>query len=59
MAKYVNQDVLQRFRKVGGVRIEDCVVITETGYDMLTQVPRTIEEIEALMAQKEPPAIRP
>ena len=31
------------------VRIEDDVVITATGCDLLTDVPRTVEEIEAWM----------
>ncbi|MEO8646745.1 MAG: Xaa-Pro aminopeptidase, partial [Pseudomonas sp.] len=35
-----------------GVRIEDDVVVTKTGCEILTQgVPKTVAEIEALMAQ--------
>jgi Xaa-Pro aminopeptidase len=35
-----------------GVRIEDNILITETGFENLTEsVPKSIEEIEALMAQ--------
>ncbi len=41
---------LNQFRKVGGVRIEDDIVITKTGYLNLTQVPKEISEIEQLMA---------
>ena len=38
---------------VGGVRLEDNILVTETGYDMLTKCPRTTEEIERCMAGKE------
>jgi Xaa-Pro aminopeptidase len=34
-----------------GVRIEDDVLVTRAGYDVLSKnVPKTVEEIEALMA---------
>ena len=32
------------------VRIEDDVMITDDGAELLTQVPRTVEEIETWMA---------
>ncbi|KAI9230092.1 MAG: peptidase M24, structural domain-containing protein [Piptocephalis tieghemiana] len=49
-AAFLNADVLASFMDVGGVRLEDCVVITDSGYDNLTTVPKEVKEVEALMA---------
>lgn len=35
------------------VRIEDDVVVTSTGVELLTDVPRTVEEIEGWMQRAE------
>jgi len=48
--KYINLPVLERFRNFGGVRLEDDVLVTADGVEVLTNVPRTVAEIEAWMA---------
>lgn len=35
---------------MGGVRIEDDVIVTAVGAETMVSVPRTVEEIEAVMA---------
>lgn len=50
-ARFFNQEMLQRFRNFGGVRIEDDIVVTSDGMELMTCVPRTVQEIEALMAE--------
>lgn len=47
---FFNSQVLARFRGFGGVRIEDDIAVTASGVELLTCVPRTVEEIEAFMA---------
>ena len=42
--------VLARFRGFGGVRLEDDVLITATGMDNFTVCPRSVAEVEAVMA---------
>lgn len=51
-ACFFNREVLDRFWRVGGVHIEDDIVVTSDGVELLTDVPRTVDEIEALMAQE-------
>ena len=46
-----NKKVAKQWRGIG-IRIEDDVVVTKTGCDVLTQyVPKTVKEIEALMSE--------
>ncbi|GAB5031301.1 peptidase d [Nannochloropsis oceanica] len=51
--KFVNVEMLEsRFRGFGGVRLEDDVVIVEGGVRNMTRAPRTVEDVEAVMAGK-------
>lgn len=45
-------------REVGGVRIEDCVAVTPGGHRALSRLPRSVAEIEALMAEQALPLSR-
>ena len=48
----VDWERIEALRDFGGIRIEDDVLITETGSDVLTRdIPKTIPEIEALRAE--------
>ena len=47
--KYVNWRVADSYYSVGGVRIEDNILITKTGYSNLTKLPKEIKDIEHLM----------
>jgi Xaa-Pro dipeptidase len=47
-SKHINHDILQKYESVGGVRIEDVVVITEGGYENLTTVRSDIDWVEGV-----------
>lgn len=44
-------EVLNRFRGFGGVRLEDDILVTADGIENLSDCPRTVEEVEAVMAR--------
>lgn len=47
-SKYINREVLLRYLPVGGVRIEDDILVTDDGYENLTTAPKG-EEMLRLM----------
>ncbi|KAG7662194.1 pepP [[Candida] subhashii] len=48
-AKYINKDVLDKYWYVGGVRIEDDVLITENGYEIFTEITKNPQEISKIV----------
>jgi len=56
MRQHLDREILDNFRNFGGVRLEDVVAITEDGCENFTICPRTIDEVESVMAgSKWPP----
>ncbi|KAF2836142.1 putative Xaa-Pro aminopeptidase pepP [Patellaria atrata CBS 101060] len=50
-SKFINTDVLEDYWEVGGVRIEDDVLVTRDGCDNLTaNCPKTVEELERIVS---------
>ncbi|GIY01517.1 xaa-Pro dipeptidase [Caerostris extrusa] len=49
LSKFLISNKIEEYRNFGGVRIEDDIVITQVGCELMTKVPRTIVEIEDLM----------
>ncbi|KAI9147962.1 transcriptional activator Mut3p [Paramyrothecium foliicola] len=47
-AKYIDKDVLEKYYDVGGVRIEDDILVTEDGYENLTTAPKGKELLDAI-----------
>jgi len=49
---FINYEIVETYKDFGGVRIEDDVLVTETGYRVLGKpIPKTIEEVERTMAE--------
>ncbi|PVH81282.1 putative Xaa-Pro aminopeptidase pepP [Cadophora sp. DSE1049] len=48
-AAYINFDVLNKYWEVGGVRIEDNILITKDGYENLTTAVKGVAEMERLI----------
>ncbi|KAL6043532.1 Peptidase D [Balamuthia mandrillaris] len=49
-AQFLVAEKIKEFMDFGGVRLEDDVLVTADGIEVLSQVPRAVEEIEAIMA---------
>jgi Xaa-Pro aminopeptidase len=48
--QFINYDEVEKYRDFGGVRIEDDVLITDTGSKVMgTPIPKTVEEVEETM----------
>ncbi len=47
--QFLNRDKLEKFFGFGGIRIEDNLIINETGFENMTDVPKEIKEIESVI----------
>jgi len=49
---FINYEKVENYKNFGGVRIEDCVLITEEGHRVLgTHLQKSVEEIENMLQQ--------
>ncbi|KAJ4439359.1 hypothetical protein ANN_07481 [Periplaneta americana] len=48
-SKFLVADVVQKFRSMGGARVQDNVVVTSTGAVNLTKLPRSVDDVEECM----------
>jgi len=51
-SKFLVKEKIDQFRNFGGVRLEDNVIVTKDGIENMTQIPKTVKEIEDWMAKK-------
>ncbi|MEI6823850.1 MAG: M24 family metallopeptidase, partial [Bacteroidota bacterium] len=48
--EFINYDLADTYKDFGGIRIEDDILVTETGCRVLGKpIPKTVAEIEAIM----------
>ncbi len=49
---FINYDKIKSFMDIGGIRIEDDILVTESGCRVLGKpIPKTVDEIETIMTQ--------
>jgi Xaa-Pro aminopeptidase len=47
---FINYEKVKDYKNFGGIRIEDCVLITDTGYRVLgSHLPKSVDEIENIL----------
>ena len=49
-SKFLNANKIESLYNFGGIRIEDNLIITENGYENLTDVPKEVKDIEEVMS---------
>lgn len=48
-SQYINYELLEEYRDFGGIRIEDDILVTETGHRVMGRpIPKTIPEVEEI-----------
>ncbi len=47
-AELIDRDVLESYYHVGGVRIEDCILVTDDGHENLTTAPKGEEALKII-----------
>ena len=50
----INKTIWDIYKKVGGIRIEDTILVTKNGYENLTIIPKDIKWIEKTIKGKKP-----
>ncbi|PHH84711.1 hypothetical protein CDD83_1508 [Cordyceps sp. RAO-2017] len=54
-ARFIDPAALEAYYPVGGVRIEDCVLVTARGHEVLTTAPKGAELIDVINHALHPP----
>lgn len=52
IARHVNADLLEKYYPVGGVRIEDDILVTEEGYENITTTPKGDEALRIINGEE-------